>query len=161
MDVTAGNDNAVSAITNPPITNSGSVTVCSATLGGNAGHQFGQRTRSIGVFQSGPRVLTVRTESTRIVSSMSINTSENHGFAELDSHADTCTVGANFRAIAYTEKSCSVAPFHPQYQSMQDIQTVQAATAYTDTESGETFILIINQALYLEDELRTTLINPN
>jgi hypothetical protein len=52
-------------------------------------------------------------------------------------------------------------PFHPHYQSMLDVPVVQAATAYTDPESGETFILVVNQALYLGEDLRTTLLNPN
>jgi hypothetical protein len=52
-------------------------------------------------------------------------------------------------------------PFYHQYQSMQDILVVQAAAAYTDPDSGETFVLIINQALYIGEDLQTTMINPN
>jgi hypothetical protein len=38
---------------------------------------------------------------------------------------------------------------------------VQAGTAYDDPETGETFILIINQGLYHGNDLPVTLLNPN
>jgi hypothetical protein len=156
----SGEVDAVSAIRGLTAPTPGSVTVGSATIGGNAGHQFGQRTRSIGMFRS-----TLRIPMAEItISSISSEYQRNHecyGFTELDSHADTCTVGATFKVTAYTKKSCYVMPFHPQYQSIADIPVVQAVTAYTDPESGETFILVINQALFLGDDFQTSLINPN
>ena len=79
---------------------------------------------------------------------------------ELDSHADTCTLGANFRVVAYTEKVCNVQPYHPDYQAQLDIPIVQAATVYTDPDTGESFILIINQGLYMGDSLPASLISP-
>lgn len=33
---------------------------------------------------------------------------------ELDSHADTTCAGANCHIIAYTDKGCSVSPYHPK-----------------------------------------------
>jgi hypothetical protein len=66
---------------------------------------------------------------------------------ELDSHANTCTLGANFRVIAHTDKSCNVTPYHPEYQTQLDVPIVQAATAYTDPQTGDSYILIINQGL--------------
>jgi hypothetical protein len=150
----------VSAVTSPTILTPGSSTVGSATIGGNAGHQFGQRSRSIGMIHSTPRspAAEIRISS---VSSKYQRDHECYGFAELDSHADTCTVGAMFKVTAYTEKTCNVMPFHPNYHSMADFPVVQAVTTYTNPESGETFILVINQALFLGHDFQISLINPS
>jgi hypothetical protein len=42
------------------------------------------------------------------------------GYVDLDIHADTCTIGANFHITAYTEMSCDVTPYHPKYDSIRD-----------------------------------------
>jgi hypothetical protein len=78
-------------------------------------------------------------------------------YIELDSHADTSVIGNNCRVISYTDKTCKVAPYHPNYDSMEDIPIVQAGTAYDDPNTGETVILIINQGLYFGDSLPITL----
>jgi hypothetical protein len=82
-------------------------------------------------------------------------------YIDLDTHADTSCIGSDCRVIAYTEKTCEVTPFHPGYDSIQDVPIVQAATAYTCPETGQTYILIINQALYMGDTLSTSYVNPN
>jgi hypothetical protein len=82
-------------------------------------------------------------------------------FIELDSHADTSVIGNNCRVISYTDKTCQVAPYHPDYDSMQDVPIVQAGTAYDNPDTGETLILIINQGLYFGEGLPVSLLNPN
>jgi hypothetical protein len=82
-------------------------------------------------------------------------------YIKLDSHADTSIIGNNCRVISYTDKTCQVMPYHPNYDSMQDIPIVQAGTAYDNPNTGETVILIINQGLYFGDSLPVTLLNPN
>jgi hypothetical protein len=82
-------------------------------------------------------------------------------FLELDSHADTCCIGSNCRIIAYTDKVCEVSQYHPEYQPIMNVPIVQAGTAYDDPITGKTYILVINQGLYLEKMLPQTLLNPN
>jgi hypothetical protein len=82
-------------------------------------------------------------------------------YLDLDSHADTSVIGTNCRIISFTDKSCQVAPYHPDYPAMQDIPIVQAGTAYDDPFTGEMIILVINQGLYFGDNLPNSLINPN
>jgi hypothetical protein len=82
-------------------------------------------------------------------------------FIELDSHADTCCVGANCRIISYTDKVCSVSPFHPKYRALENVPIVQAGTACEDQETGKTYILIFNQSLYMGDALTSSLLNLN
>jgi hypothetical protein len=137
--------------------------------GGNAGNQLCQRSRTIGMIQTGARVtpLSGHTRSASYLSCVSalshenINNSEGYlGMMELDSHANTCTLGANFCAIAYTEKACNVQLYHPDYQAQSDVPIVQAAMVYTDPDTGESFILVINQGLNMGDSLPASLISP-
>jgi hypothetical protein len=54
-----------------------------------------------------------------------------------------------------------VAPHHPKYASIDNCPIVPAVTACTDPETGATFILVINQGIYVGEEMKMTLINPN
>ncbi len=82
------------------------------------------------------------------------------GMMELDSHANTETLGANFRAIAFTEKVCNIQPYHPDYPAQSDVPIAQATTVYTDPQTGESYILVINQALFMGESLPASLISP-
>ncbi len=144
---------------------------------GNAGNQFGQRScniqsdtrnihaesnRFIGMFSSSVRhaaKIQKHAEISRIHSSF--EPMEETSFLELDSHADTSLAGANCHVKANRDRVCEVSPYHPQYKAIQNVPIVKAATAYIDQGTGTTYILIINQALYLGDTFKTTLINPN
>jgi hypothetical protein len=81
--------------------------------------------------------------------------------AELDTHADTCRVNNMARILSYTGKVAHVSAFSPQLDVMTDIPIVKAAVAYDDATTGETYILIINQALYFGNLLPHILLNPN
>ncbi|MGH7954921.1 MAG: hypothetical protein ACREOZ_03080 [Gloeomargaritales cyanobacterium] len=83
------------------------------------------------------------------------------GRTELDTHADTGCAGSTARIIEYTGKTCDVAPFSDQYESMKDIPIVKAGTAYDDPRTGVTYILIMSQALYFGLKLTHSLLCPN
>ena len=92
------------------------------------------------------------------ISNISTNTARN----ELDSHADTCALGPNFIILHYTGRVCDVAPYNAQaYEPQRNIPIVTAATAYTDQETGEVFIIVINEALWFGESLTNSLLNPN
>jgi hypothetical protein len=91
--VTSGHDDAASALTTPTTIVAAVNTAAQGNVaqgnGENSGSQFGQQSRSIGALTSGDRqVGRVRSEICQL-------DSEYYGYLELDSHADTCTVGAN------------------------------------------------------------------
>jgi hypothetical protein len=67
---------------------------------------------------------------------------------ELDTRADTICAGANFLCIRPTGMMCSVKGFHQSFEPIHEIPVATVATAWDDWESGQTFILIIHQALY-------------
>ena len=84
------------------------------------------------------------------------------GRCELDSHADTCALGANFAPLHFTGRVCDVSPYNADtYTPERDVPIVSAATAYTDQNTGQTYILIINEGLWFGDKLANSLINPN
>ncbi len=67
---------------------------------------------------------------------------------ELDSHADTCGVNNIARILEYTGQVAEVSGFSHALQTLEDIPIVKAAVAYDNPLTGETAVLIINQALY-------------
>jgi hypothetical protein len=50
--------------------------------------------------------------------------------------------------------------YHHEYKGLDEIPVVQAATAYDDPDTAITYILILNQSLWIP-RLETTLLNPN
>lgn len=80
---------------------------------------------------------------------------------EMDSHADTCVAGPNFRIDEYTGESCDVTPYSNDYQPIHDVPIVNASTAYTNDQTGETVVLRFNQVLWYGKNLAMSLINPN
>jgi hypothetical protein len=81
--------------------------------------------------------------------------------AELDSHADTVVAGSSCKVLEFTEKCCDVYPYSDQYDPVQNVPIAKVATAYDHPVTGETFILVFGQALYMGDSMEHTLICPN
>jgi hypothetical protein len=85
-----------------------------------------------------------------------------YGYMELDSHADTCCVGSNCVAVEYTGKSCNVIGYsrNAPNDGLTNVPIVKASTAY-DAPTGETYILVFPQAIYMGDLLDYSLLCPN
>jgi hypothetical protein len=84
-----------------------------------------------------------------------------HGRMELDSHADTIVLGSNAIIMHYTNRECDVSPYVDAYKPIIDVPIVTGATAVTSQETGLTYILIFNEAIWMGDVLDHSLINPN
>ena len=80
---------------------------------------------------------------------------------ELDSHADTCALGRNFIPLSYTGRVCDVSPYNQSYQPEKNVPIITGATAYTCQHTGQTYILIINEGLWLGTKMDHSLLNPN
>jgi hypothetical protein len=80
---------------------------------------------------------------------------------ELDTRADTICAGTNFLCIRPTGMMCSVKGFHQLFAPIDEIPVATVATTWDDPETGQTFILIMHQALYFGKQLDHSLINPN
>jgi hypothetical protein len=81
--------------------------------------------------------------------------------AELDSHADTCSVNTVAFIMEYLGKVAEVHGFSKLMEAMKDISIVKAALAYDNSTTGETVILAINQALFSGKDLTHILLNQN
>jgi hypothetical protein len=84
-----------------------------------------------------------------------------HSQLEMDSHADTIVCGSNCLIMHYTGKECDVSPYTDAYEAIKSVPIVQASTAYDNPETGETTILILNEAIWMGEQMEHTLVNPN
>ena len=83
------------------------------------------------------------------------------GTIELDSHADTTVFGKNFLILHYTGRECDVLPYTDTYESVKGVPIVSAATAWTCQQSGQTYILVFHEGLWMGESMTNSLINPN
>jgi hypothetical protein len=109
---------------------------------------------------SGPRTV-ARVTKKRKTSSGDEPTPGHIAQNELDTRADTICAGANFLCIHPTGMTCSVQGFHQSFAPIPEIPVATVATAWDDPTTGQTFILVIHQALYFGTKLDHSLINPN
>jgi len=113
------------------------------------------RQGGIGAYSSGNR-------KSAMFSAFSHHSAQQHYcHAELDSHADTSGVNDVAYVLEYLGKVTEVYEFSKSLSTMEDVPIVKAAFAYDDHITGETLIVIVNQALYFEDKLSNVLLNPN
>jgi hypothetical protein len=80
---------------------------------------------------------------------------------EMDSNADTCCAGSNFILLSLTRRTADVFPYDSRYEPLLNVPIVTAATAYDDPDTGQTYILVLNECLYYGNKLKHSLINPN
>ena len=67
---------------------------------------------------------------------------------ELDSHADMCVVGDNCLVIHDHYRPVNVYSYYPK-DGHRSANTVDVTVGYQDPQSGQKFILIICQAIYI------------
>ena len=84
-----------------------------------------------------------------------------YGRMEMDTHADTCVLGINFVILEYSGRVCDVYPYSQDYEAIKDIPIVRGATAVQDQDTGETYMLVINEGLWYGNRMHHSLINPN
>ena len=80
---------------------------------------------------------------------------------ELDTNADTCCLGSNFTVLQMTSRIADVYPYEPSYKPFYNFPILSGATTVTDSITRESFIMVINEALYYGKKLNHSLINPN
>jgi hypothetical protein len=80
---------------------------------------------------------------------------------KMDTDADTCVLGPSFVILHYTNRECDVSPYSEVDESVKAVPIVSGATAWTDERTGLTYILVVNEALWMLDTVTSSLINPN
>ena len=84
-----------------------------------------------------------------------------HAQIELDSHADSIVAVSNFCIMHYINRECDVSPYCDDYAPIKNVSIVQATTAYQSEYTGQTYIIILNEVLWMGDSMQHTLVNPN
>ena len=80
---------------------------------------------------------------------------------ELDTRADTTCAGINCRPVYYTGQHCKAYGFHSDLSPINNVPIATVATAWSDPHTGESYIIIINKALYFGDGMDNSLLHPN
>ena len=81
--------------------------------------------------------------------------------SECDTNADTCCLGRNFVVLEYTTRTADIYDYDKDIAPLNDVPIVSVSTAWYDPASGQTYIVVINEALYYGTKLDHSLINPN
>ena len=71
------------------------------------------------------------------------------GRCELDLHADTIVAGSNYIILQYTGKEFDVSPYHDDYESVSNFLKVHTATSWQSSHTGQTYILVFHEALWM------------
>ena len=80
---------------------------------------------------------------------------------ELDTNADTCFLGSNFKVLKMTSRTADVYPYNPSCKPLYNVLIVSGVTTVTDSITGNSFIMVVNESLYYSKKLDHSLINPN
>jgi len=54
-----------------------------------------------------------------------------------------------------------VSPYRDDYTPVTNVPIVNAATAWQSPNTGQTYVLVFNESLWMGDSMDTTLVNPN
>ena len=80
---------------------------------------------------------------------------------ELDTHADTCCTGVNWKLLKLTGDICEVTPFLDSYEPISEIPLAHCGMVWTDPTTMQDYLLVSDQMLWFGENLRHSLINPN
>jgi hypothetical protein len=80
---------------------------------------------------------------------------------ELDTHADTCCAGANWKIMETTNEICEVTPFLDSYEPVKEVLVARCCTVWTSQDSGREYLLVGDQMLWFGTQMDHSLINPN
>jgi hypothetical protein len=80
--------------------------------------------------------------------------------SEIDTRADMTCAGCNCSPIYYTGQHCNIKGFHDDLAILPKVPIATVATAWSDPNTGEGYILIYNEVLFFGNDLDHTLVNP-
>ena len=70
-------------------------------------------------------------------------------------------MGRNFVVLEYTTRTADVYAHEKYIAPLNYVLIVSGATSWDNPASGQTYIIVINEALYYGTKLDHSLINPN
>ena len=54
-----------------------------------------------------------------------------------------------------------MSPYTDAYEDIKSVRIATSGTAWTSTETGETYILVFHEGLWMRDQMEHSLLNPN
>lgn len=63
--------------------------------------------------------------------------------------------------MRFTQRTADVYPYDSAYEPLENVPIVTAATAWDHPDTGETWLLIMNEGLFYGSKLGHSLLNPN
>ena len=72
---------------------------------------------------------------------------------ELDTHADTCCTGANWKLLELTRDICKVTPFLDSYEPISKIPLARCGMVWTDPMTMQDYLLVSDQMLWFGENL--------
>ena len=72
---------------------------------------------------------------------------------ELDTHANTCCAGMNWKLLELTEDICEVTPFLSSYKPISEIPLACCGTVWTDPTTTQDYLLVGDQMLWFGENL--------
>ena len=63
--------------------------------------------------------------------------------------------------MQYSGRECDVSPYTDAYEAIKSVPIATAGTAWTSTETGETYILVFHEGIWMGDKMEHSLLNPN
>jgi hypothetical protein len=82
------------------------------------------------------------------------------GRNEMDTHANTCCTGANWRWLDTMNEVCKVTLFLDSYDLVKEVMVVRCSTIWT-SDTGHEYLLVGDQMLWFGNQMNHSLINPN
>ena len=87
--------------------------------------------------------------------------SNTKAYNKCNTNADTSCLGMNFVILNYTNQTADVYAYQKDYQPIEGVPIVLGATAWDCPRTQQTYILVVNEALYYGTKLDHSLFNPN
>ena len=63
--------------------------------------------------------------------------------------------------MQYTGRECDVSPYMDTYEDIKSVPIATTGTAWTSTETGETYIHLFHEGIWMGDHMEHSLLNPN
>jgi hypothetical protein len=86
---------------------------------------------------------------------------ETIGRNKMDTHAETCCAGANWRLLDFTSEVCKVTPFLDSYEPGKEVMVTRCGTVWTSPNTRREYLLVGDQMLWFGSQMDHSLINQN
>jgi hypothetical protein len=80
---------------------------------------------------------------------------------KMDTHADTCCGGGNWKLLDSTNEVCEITPFLDSYELVKEVMVIWCSAVWTSPNTGHENLLVSDQMLWFGSQMDHSLINPN